>query len=221
MPLHNHSGRRVAVLYNTDYDAELIAATDVSAVQLSAQAITQAIADCGLGVQLHGVHGDDIGEVLARLRGEAPDLVFNLCESLAGDARNELVVPALLDMVRLPYTGTGPLALGMCLHTDRCKDILIARGVATPPHRVIADRDDLDRLRRGGQLDGLDYPYFVKLAHEDASIGIDASNRVGDAAALAARAAALMDTHRQPVIAERYIAGREINVTLVGNRPPA
>jgi D-alanine-D-alanine ligase len=211
--LSERKKRRVVVLYNTDYDAELIAAVDVSAVRASAQAITAAIADYGLDSELMGVHGRDIGEVIAGLDARAPDLVFNLCESLSGDARNEMFIPALLDMLGVPYTGSDALALGMCLHKERCKDVLAARGIATPPYVLIRDQRDLDDPR----LDALEYPYFLKLAHEDASIGIDAGSRVHDRAALSERAMELCHAYRQPVIAERYIEGREVNVTLMGN----
>lgn len=204
--------RRVLVLYNTDYDAELIASVDVSAVRVSAQAVTEAALAAGYDTELLGVHGLDLGEVIAAVRARAPDLVFNLCESLAGDARNEMVMPAVLDMLRVPYTGSDALALGLCLHKDRCKEILSARGVPTPEHVVIRDQRELD----AAALDALAYPYFVKLAHEDASIGIDASNRVRSRAELVARATELLATYRQPVLCERYIDGRELNVTLLG-----
>ncbi len=211
--LSTPSKRRVVVLYNTDYDAELIAAADVSAVRASAEAITAAISDYGFESELLGVHGLDIGEVMSHLAASAPDLVFNLCESLNGDARNEFVIPSVLEMLKLPYTGTDSLGLGLCLHKERCKDVLIARGIATPPYLVLRDRAALERP----ELDALDYPYFLKLAHEDASVGIEAGNRVENRRDLTRRAGELMAAHRQPVIAERYIAGREVNVTIIGH----
>ena len=205
--------RRVVVLYNTDYDQELIAAVDVSAVRESAQAIEQALRDYGFDSTLIGVHGLDLGQVMDTLRELMPDLVFNLCESLNGDARNEIVVPSVLEMLDLPYTGTGSLSLGLCLHKDRCKEILRARGIATPDYRVLRTEQELE----DPGLAGLDYPYFLKLAHEDASVGIDERNRVLDWQELGVRARELMDGYRQPVIAERYIEGREVNVTVMGN----
>lgn len=203
----------MVVLYNTDYDEELIAAADVSAVRASSEAITQAIRDHGLDAELLGIHGLDLGQVMDDLRARAPDLVFNLCESLNGDARNEMVVPSVLEMLDLPYTGTPALSLGLCLHKDRCKEILIARGIATPEHVVVRHARDLD----DPALARLPYPLFVKLCHEDASVGIDERNRVADARELAACARRLMAQYRQPVIAERYIDGREVNVTVLGN----
>jgi len=66
-------------------------------------------------------------------------------------------------------------------------------------------------------LAGLDYPWFVKLAEEDASIGITEANLVRDAAQLRARARDLMTEYDEPVLVERYVEGREINVTLLGS----
>ena len=207
--------RRVTVLYNTDYDAELTAASgaDVSAVQASAMAVRDALEATGFDAELVGIHGHDVFAVFGRLVEERPDLVVNLVESMAGDPRNEIAMPGLLELFALPYTGSDALALGSCLHKDRAKDLLRARGVPTPPARVLAGAADLG----DPALEALDYPWFLKLVHEDASVGIEADNVARDRAALVKRARAMIETHRQPVLAERYIEGREVNVTLIGN----
>jgi len=155
--------------------------------------------------------------VLARIGREKPDLLFNLCESMDGDPRNEPTFAGLLDLFQIPYTGADLIALASCLYKQRTKEILTARGIATPPYRMIADAAELD----DPALDALDYPWFVKLGHEDASLGITEANLVRDAAALRARTRALIAEFHQPVLAERYIEGREINVTLLGTDPGA
>ena len=207
--------RRVTVLYNNDYDEELIAAVDVSAVRTSAQAITQAVAEYGFASTLVGVHGLDLGEVMGQLTADRPDLVFNLCESLNHDARNEIVIPSVLEMLGVPYTGSGSLSLGLCLHKQRCKEILRARAIDTPDYLVLSDPREFEHPL----ATELAYPYFLKLAHEDASVGIDERNRVADWHALCERTEELLAHYRQPVIAEQYIAGREVNVTVLGNGP--
>lgn len=207
--------RRVWVLFNTDYDAELIEAegVDVSAVEEAARALCAAVGRAGYDTELVGVQGMDLPEVFERLVRGRPDQVFNLVESLAGDVRNEPLVPTLLDMLRIPYTGTDALGLGLCLHKDRTKDVLSARGIATPEHRVLRTEAELT----DGGLERLPYPMFLKLCHEDASIGIEATNVARDRAGLVARAGELLRKYRQPVIAERFVDGREVNVTLIGN----
>ncbi|MBA3398028.1 MAG: ATP-grasp domain-containing protein [Deltaproteobacteria bacterium] len=205
---------RIAVLYNTDYDAEAkLAGIDVSSVEASARSIASALSDNGYRIELVGVHGLDVFDVLAKIRASAPDLVFNLCESMEGDARNEPTFAGLLDLYGIPYTGADLLGLASCLHKQRTKDILIARGISTPPYRCLETTAQL----ADPSLEALDYPWFLKLAHEDASVGITEENHVTSAAALRARTQAMFDEFHQPVIAERYVEGREINVTLIGN----
>jgi D-alanine-D-alanine ligase len=207
--------QRVSVLYNTDYDVEegLDAAVDASSVERSARAICQALVDAGYDAELTGIHGLDVFDVLAPLRARKPDLVFNLCESMASDSRNEPTFVGLLDLYGIPYTGADLLGLASCLYKQRTKEILTARGIATPPYRYLPDLEALD----DATLDALDYPWFVKLSHEDASVGITEQNLVRSAAALRTRAGELMREYRQGVLAERFIDGREVNVTLIGN----
>jgi len=205
---------RISVLFNTDYDAEA-AATDVVSVETSARALAAALVEGGYLVELIGVHGLEVLPIIDRVRAAAPDLVFNLCESLAGDPRNEPTFVGLLDLFSIPYTGADLLGLASCLHKRRTKDILISRDIPTPPHCFLADLAALD----DPALDALDYPWFLKLAHEDASVGITEENRVATAAALRKRARDLITEFHQPVLAERYVEGREVNVTLMGNGP--
>ncbi len=202
------------MLYNTDYDAEQ-GGTDIDATSVadSARAIADALHSVGREVELVGLHGRDVFEVLRRLRERAPDLVFNLCESMSGDSRNEPTFAGLLDLFEIPYTGADLVGLTLCLHKRRSKDILLGRGIPTAPYRLLADATSLE----DPGLASLDYPWFLKLAHEDASVGITEANLVRDVAALRARARAMLDEYAQPVLAERYIDGREVNVTLLGN----
>jgi D-alanine-D-alanine ligase len=214
VPMSDRPGR-VVVLYNTDYDAELTAGTgtDVSAVAASATAVRDALITSGFEAELAGLHGLELFDLVGRLRDKKPDLVFNLCESMAGDARNEVALPAVFDLYGIPYTGSDALALGLALFKERTKDALRGHGVSTPEHRLLRSPADLT----AEALAGLDYPWFLKLHHEDASVGIEADNVARDAAGLARRARHMMEEWKQPVLAERYIEGREINVTLIGN----
>jgi D-alanine-D-alanine ligase len=207
---------RIAVLINSDYDAELTAGTgvDVSSVRLSAMAVGDALRARGHEVELVPIEGPDLFEVFPRLRDSRPDVVFNLCESLSGDPRNEPTIPALFDTLRIPYTGADTVALGLCLHKRRTKDVLLGRGIPTPPFLFLRSESDLDAPEH--PIAGLDYPWFLKLAHEDASIGVEETNVCVDADALRARARRMWSEWGQPLLAEKYIEGREVNVTLLG-----
>ncbi len=196
---------RIVVLHNLDFES---GAVDASSVVDAARAVAGALREAGHAVEMIGLHGTEILDVVPKLRCE---LVFNLCESMNNDARNEPTVAGLFDLFAVPYTGADQLALASCLHKQRAKEILLGRGVTTPPYRYFTREADLV------ELDALDYPWFVKLAHEDASVGITEANRVTSAAALRARTLELLAQYRQPVLAERYVEGREINVTLIGN----
>ncbi|HVK72955.1 MAG TPA: hypothetical protein VM734_06525 [Kofleriaceae bacterium] len=207
---------RIAVLFNNDYEFVPGAGTDALAVRASAEAIRDALRAGGHTAELVSLEGRDLGPVLDQLDRDRPDLVFNLCESLRGVAAHEIAVPAVLDLFHLPYTGGDSVALGVALSKPRTKDVLIGRGIATPPYRVMATLADVDRVA----AEPLDWPWFLKLAGEDASVGITEANVVHDGAALAARARALFaEFGGAAILAERYVPGREVNVTLLGWGP--
>lgn len=204
---------RIVVLYNTDYDEEQAKQTpDLTSVRDSAKAIAVALHESGHTVELTGVHGVEVYAVLDRIRRDKPDLLFNLCESMDNDSRNEPTFAGLLDLMKIPYTGADLLALASCLYKHRTKEILDSHGVPTPPYRILRNEADLEAAT------GLDFPWFVKLAHEDASLGITEANVVRSHGELAARTRELWAEYREPVLAERYIEGREVNVTIFGWR---
>jgi D-alanine-D-alanine ligase len=186
------------------------AARDRSEVAKAAHEVRDAAAASGLDAGILGVEGRDLGPCLDKLRALAPDLIFNLTESLATDSRNEIVMPAVLDMLGIPYTGSGPLSLGLCLHKPKAKDILRSRGVPTPASCTI------DRAKDAAGVD-LPFPLFVKLAREDASVGIRQDNVIHTKRALVKKIRDLLEEFQQPVLIERYIEGREVYVTLLGN----
>lgn len=202
------------VLYNCDYDPTVGVADehdkDRSTVKRSANQVRDGVEDYGYEAILEPVYGYDVARCVDRLHELAPDLVFNLTESLNQDSRNEIVFPAILEMLGLPFTGSGALGLGLCLHKPKAKDILRARGVPTPASFLI------ERAKDAAGVD-LPYPLFVKLAHEDASVGIRHDNVVHNKRALVRRIKDLLEEFHQPVLIERYIEGREVNVTLLGN----
>jgi D-alanine-D-alanine ligase len=204
---------RIACLYNNDFEFVPGAGADAAAVRASAEAICQALRDAGHESQLVTLQGRDLVEVLARLQSDKPDLVFNLCESLCGVAANEVAVPAVLDLFGFRYTGSDAPALALALHKAKTKDVLHGRGISTPPYRVMASVADIERVA----AEPLDYPWFIKLANEDASVGITEANVLADGAGLAARAKALFAEFGSPLLAERYVPGREVNVTLLGS----
>jgi len=201
---------RVAVLYNVDFeerredaDAGFLARADVAS---AAAAVCESLRAARHEAHLVPIDGDlqRARDVLEEL---APDCAFNLCESLAGDARLESAVPILLEWMGLPYTGSPPDALCAALYKDRVKERLARAGVPTPPSCV---------MRSGGDRFELAFPVIVKPTREDGSVGIDAESVVHDEPTLRERVAERVARHAQPVLVERFVDGRELNVALFG-----
>lgn len=204
---------RIVILHNRDHellqeDPGREAREDVVRV---ASALAEALSRGGTRAELLAVEGHrlDFIEPLQRLE---PDLVINLCESVAADSRGEMLVPCLLELLGLPYTGSSPLALGLALHKDKAKELLRARGVSTPASARVDRPEQLAALE-------LPFPLIVKPAREDGSAGVDFDSVVQDRAALERAVRSTLSTFRQPALVEQYVEGREIYVPLLGNRP--
>src|SRR5215831_7258885 len=124
---------RVIVIFNRDFegaeaDPENKAREDIKDIALH---IVELLERDGFVTTTQGVTGDVFGAVEA-IKAFAPDVVFNLCESIGGDNRFEPLLPLLLDREGIAYTGSGPLTLSIALHKHKAKEILRARGVPTP-----------------------------------------------------------------------------------------
>lgn len=154
-----------------------------------------------------------IGDVRKLVRfldsGGTADLVFNMAEGRYGRAR-EAQIPALLEAYRIPYTGSDPLTLALCLDKAAIKRLWQHARVPTAPFAV-ADRLDA--------LHGLalpPYPLMVKPLHEGTSKGIDAASTVNDPEALRAQVARVLRVYHQPAIIEAFLPGREFSVGILG-----
>ena len=210
------SSLRITVLYNNDFLSCDPDAHDQAAradVANAAAGVAHALAARGHLANVRAVDAHDLYAALAEIAADPPDLVFNLCESLGGEARHEPVVPALLELAGIAHTGSSPLALGLALRKDRAKELLRSRRVPTPAAATITTLDDLASVEMG-------FPLIVKPTREDASVGIHSSSVVRDRAALRAAVARVLDELQQPALVEQFIDGREIYVSLLGNDPP-
>jgi len=143
---------------------------------------------------------------LRRLR---PDMVFNRAEGLRGESR-ESQVPAFCEMLGIPYVGSGIMANAIGLDKPTTKMILEYHGLETAPFQVFTGPGE--PVRRG-----LGFPLILKPSHEGSSIGINWDNVVYDDDAFREKLGEMLATYRQPILAERFIDGREFSVGLVGN----
>lgn len=144
-----------------------------------------------------------------RLRKERPEIVFNMAEGVWGDSR-ESHMPAIMEMLRIPYTGSGPLSLALCLHKARAKEILSHYGIPTARFVVATDAEtDIGKF--------LNFPMIVKPLLEGSSKGIKNDSIVHDPEGLRNKVASVLDEYRQPALVEEFLSGREFTVALIGN----
>lgn len=145
-------------------------------------------------------------ETLPKLK---PDICFNICEGHWGDSR-EAQVPAILEMLRIPYTGSGPLTLALALDKPMTKRVLWYHSLPTPPFQSFE--------RANEPLDpDMIFPLFVKPSREGTGMGVTADSIVYDEAQLRAQLRRQFEIYDQTILVEHFIEGREITVGLVGN----
>lgn len=154
----------------------------------------------------------DVIEKLAKLKKRRKiDLVFNLADDgFWGKSQYEPHVPALLDVLKIPYTGSNYLTLATCLDKITVKEILRERGLPTADWQVFT--------RVGKRLPrNLKFPLMIKPAREDASIGIKRNSVVKNHQQLRRKVGHILRYYQQPALVEDYLDGREIHVAMVGD----
>jgi D-alanine-D-alanine ligase len=147
-----------------------------------------------------------------RIRRLAPDLVFNIAEGARGPSR-EAQVPAVLEMLGVPYTGSDPLTLALCLDKARAKEVLSYHGVPTAGFAVVETPAELAAAAT------VPAPVLVKPLYEGSSKGIRDDQLVRDPAGVAPCVRRVLERYTQPVIVEQFLPGREFTVAVLGNGP--
>lgn len=156
-------------------------------------------------------------ELLERLLAHPPDFVFNFAEGEGIGRCREARVPAVLEMLGIPYTGSDPLTLAVTLDKDCAKRLVQSAGVAIPRGCLLSSDSALDPNAVAAELG---FPLIVKPAWEGSSKGIRGRSVVNRLAELEPAVAYLQRDHRQPVLVEEYIAGEELTVGVLGNDRP-
>ncbi len=159
------------------------------------------------GYEAEFIEGDiRLVEKLPRFK---PDICFNICESHFGDAR-EAQVPALLEMLRIPYTGSKVLALALALDKPMTKRVLTYHDLPTPDFQSFERPDE-------PLSEGMRFPMFVKPSREGTGMGVSAKSIVNNEAELREQVAYIIEKYKQTALVEDYIEGREVTVGMVGN----
>jgi D-alanine-D-alanine ligase len=210
---HSKPRRRVALLVNSTnghYNLSPHAPPDALAEVDDAEYIA-AYAE---GIRLAGCEpmpreGPPDLSVINWLHEVRPDFCFNVCEGFGGESR-EAQMPALLEVMGLPYSGPTPLAAAVTQDKPTAKRLLASAGLPTPPFQVFECVDSARECH-------LPFPLFVKPKHEGTGMGIGNDSLVSDKAALCAQVGKVLLKYRQPALVESFIAGRELTCGMVGN----
>jgi len=141
------------------------------------------------------------------LRLTKPQIVFNVAEGKGGASR-ESQLPAILEMLDIPYTGSDPVSIGICHDKSRCKEILSYYNIPNSKF-FISDNDEVNH--------NLSYPLFVKPLHEGSSKGIYNSSVVHNPDELKKEIKRIKECYDQPSLVEEYLDGKEFTVALLGN----
>lgn len=149
---------------------------------------------------------EDAFECLRALR---PQMVLNMAEGLRGESR-EAQMPAIMEMLRIPYTGAGPLSLSLCMNKARAKEMLSHYGI--PTARFIVAQSAVAGIDRY-----LTFPMMVKPLFEGSSRGIRNDSIVRDPDELGRKVAEVLEEYGQSALVEEYLEGREFMVALLGN----
>ncbi|MEX2126459.1 MAG: hypothetical protein WD795_21370 [Woeseia sp.] len=167
--------------------------------------IASALTDLGYEVDPIG-HLQQLAQRL--VAGDRWDMVFNICEGMHGWGR-EAQVPALLDAYQVPYVFSDPLVCSLTLHKGMTKDVVRAAGVATPDFVVVNDAGSVRHIK-------LPFPLFAKPVAEGTGKGVGTESKINNAAQLQTVCRQLLKEHRQPVLVERFLPGREFTVGIIG-----
>jgi D-alanine-D-alanine ligase len=192
-------GLSIAELIARDEFAEWDSPTTIAAVE-------SALSRLGKVVRLEAK--EDFPE---KLRQARPDIVFNIAEGFHGVNR-EAHVPAICEFFGIPYSGSDPFSLSLCLDKARTKETLTFHGIPTPKFALVERIEDFE-----SRTADLKLPLFVKPVHEGSSKGITDSNLCWDRPHLLRQIGFLLENYNQPVLVEEYLPGKEFTCAVLGN----
>lgn len=156
---------------------------------------------------------DNIKKFIRHIEKNQPDVIFNLVELYKDAPSLEMNFCGFLELLQIPYTGAGPIALGTCQNKILTKGLLKSKKIQTPDFVFIKAPQEKYEIN-------LKFPLIVKPSKEDASVGIDVDAVVENQEQLEKRINYIFSQFNQPVLVEEFIDGRELNVAVLGDRRP-
>jgi D-alanine-D-alanine ligase len=155
-------------------------------------------------------------EFLAKVVDENVDIVFNIAEGRGTYRSREAQVPAVLEMLNIPYSGSDPQCLAICLDKPLTKTLVNLAGITTPKWKVVKTEDQIKSL----DFNDLPFPVIVKPAYEGSSKGVRATSFAIDGDETLEEIRCQLVNYRQPVMVEEFVDGDEVTVGIIGNSSP-
>ncbi len=175
--------------------------------------VARALLSKGHEVRVFGFR-DNLDQLIAGLRAEPVDVVFNLSERFRDQSALDYTVAAVLEMLGLPYTGASSEGLMLARDKALTKKVFAYQGIRIPHFMVCRAKAPMQRPS------DLRFPLIVKPLDEDASVGIAQASVVRDDDALKERVTFIHERFKTAAIVEEFIAGRELYIGVTGNDPP-
>jgi D-alanine-D-alanine ligase len=203
---------RIALVYNLKPDTHTEAGAEDQTAEFDSPETIRILTDTlqSLGHSVVAREADlDLYDFLRRRDFE---MVFSIAEG-RGLGSREAFIPAMCEMLSLPFAFSGTLTMALTLDKLMCKKVLFADGIPVAPYRVFTRSDE--------PLDGaVQPPLFLKPRNEGSGVGIDKHSLVHSEGELRAKLANLFSRFNEPVIAEPFLEGREFTVAVLGNASP-
>jgi D-alanine-D-alanine ligase len=149
---------------------------------------------------------------IERLRALKPRIVVNLTEWVEGDRKLDAAITGLLEIMKVKYTGTGPVGLRLSRDKALSKSIVYGLGVPVPRYFVVNGAADVRRS-------DIPFPLIVKPQFGDGSDEINKRSLVRNPRELRARVKSLRERLGEPAVCEQFIPGRDLYVGLLGSKP--
>jgi D-alanine-D-alanine ligase len=193
---------KIAIVLNTRNEASefQIEYDPPHTIELIKHAIAQA------GYEYEFIEADE--NVIEKLNKIRPDLVFNRAEGIRGESR-ESHIPAILEMLGIPYVGSNVLTTAIGLNKTWAKKCLAYHKILTPRFITVTDIKEINNF-------DVPFPLILKPNEEGSSMGINEDNVVNDMADLNSKLKKMLETYKQSILVEQFIQGREFSVGLLG-----
>ncbi|MGB2879214.1 MAG: hypothetical protein WBD24_03465 [Candidatus Omnitrophota bacterium] len=177
---------------------------------LTEASVVEALEGSGHEVRTLGIY-DDISLLLHEVKENRPDVVFNLTEIFLGKASLDKNIPSVLELLEIPYTGCGPAGLMICNNKALTKKILTYHRIKVPGFH------NFHKGKRIWHPKKLNFPLLVKPLQEEASTGIAQASFVENEKDMSERVEFIHERFNMDAIAEEYVEGRELYVSILGH----